>query len=186
MITQENRGSGMNNAAMGDINLITESNKIASNFSEIINILGKQLASDTADLIGPSDSFNIENKIQYNNVVNYKKIIDEYKIFVGKLGSIYKQFDQEGTNKTFNTLSNIKLHYIKVLNEFKDLSPGKPEMEVIQENADNIISEVEKRLLKEIEKSCNIVETKDAINISLQVIIIDAFMKCKLLEEPPK
>lgn len=182
MIDQNISGLGDNYAALRDINIYQESKTISSNFSHIINILGSQLVDDeSAQLSEPPD---IEEKILHNNVIYYRDIIGEYGIFVGKLTAIYNEFDTQGTNKTNNTLSNIKLQYIKVKAELRVKYPSKKPIELIRENADFIFQEVEKKLLTEIKSSSNITESYDAINVSLQVIMIDAFFRCKILENP--
>ncbi|TGE21596.1 hypothetical protein E5K00_15055 [Hymenobacter aquaticus] len=183
MINQTNTGLGDNYAALGDINILKESRNITSNLSKLINILGKRLA-DNNPATQENEPFDIANKIKYNHVKKYKPIIDEYGLFVGKLSAIYKEHDQQNTSMTYFTLANIKQHYLKVKGDFTNANPEINELEVIQLNADNIFSEVEKRLLNEISKSSNITEPFEIINVSLLVIMIDAFMRCKILEEP--
>lgn len=182
MIEQSSSGLGDNYAALRDINIYQESKTISSNFSHIINILGSQLVEDENTQL--SEAPGIEEKIHHNNVVFYREIIDEYGIFVGKLTAIYNEFDTQGTDKTNNTLSNVRLQYLKVKAELRAKSPNRPPLELIRENADFIFSEVEKKLLAEIKSSSNITESYDAINVSLQVIMIDAFFRCKILENP--
>lgn len=185
MAEQYSFGSGNNYLTpLGDINIYQESAKITSNFSDIINILGKQLEVSDEVLQGPHNAFPIENKIRHNNLVSYKAVISELKMFVGKLTAIYDEFDKQSSLKKSNTLINIKLHYIHVREQFKKSNPDKSEIEVIRENADSIFSVVEGRLFQEIKHSANIQESQDTINISLAIIMIDAFMRCKILEEP--
>ncbi|MVN92037.1 ABC-three component system protein [Mucilaginibacter aquatilis] len=186
MIEQANNGAGNQYAALRDINIVEQSAKITSNFSEIINILGEQLGvNDSADSL-PSSPFSPEDKISYNNVTTYKEIIDEFKVFVGKLSMIYNEYDKQGLNTTANTLLNIKLTYLKIKSKLLKENPSKNAIDVIRENADGIFLEVENQLFNEIKNSSNITASRDVINISLQVIMIDAFMRCKILEEPIK
>ena len=57
----------------------------------------------------------------------------------------------------------------------------------IQENADTLIDLVKSELYKTIEKSSNIENIPiEALNVGILIIIVDAFMRCKILEEPPK
>ncbi|GAB2458184.1 hypothetical protein GCM10011375_07290 [Hymenobacter qilianensis] len=183
MIDQTSSGLGDNFAALGDINILKESRNITSNLSKLINILGKRLA-DNNPTKQENEPFTIEKKIAYNNVKKYKPIIDEYGLFVGKLSAIYKEHDQQNTNMTYFTLANIRQHYLKVKGDIISANPGQDELSIIQTHADSIFSEVEKRLLNEINKSSNITEPYEIINVSLLVIMIDAFMRCKILEEP--
>lgn len=61
---------------------------------------------------------------------------------------------------------------------------GREVIDVIRESADSIIDKVESTLLNEIRTSTNIEVSIDAINLSLQIVLIDAFIRCKILEEP--
>ena len=184
MIHQNNSGAGNNFAAMRDINVNYSEPKQLSILAEIINVLGSIIYNDIEEEEDKTDVFKIEAKILYNNVIDFRPLLDEYKIFIGKLSSIYQEFDSQGTNKTHKVLSNIRYHYLKVKAEFNASSQGKPEIDVIRENADAIIQKVEERLREEINRAINITESVETINISLLVVIIDAFIKCKILEEP--
>jgi hypothetical protein len=78
-------------------------------------------------------------------------------------------------------LQNIKSIYLKEKGKYKDL-------EEIRANADNIIENVENELWKIIENSSNFISDLpiEAIKIGLLIIMVDAFMRCNILEEPPK
>src|SRR5690606_36611659 len=104
--------------------------------------------------------------------------------YVGKLVSIYKEFDSQGTNETHIVLENIKLAYIKVKTELLMNNLGRPEIDIIREYSDNIVDKVESTLLIEIKTSSNIEVSTESINLSLQIVLIDAFIRCKILEEP--
>lgn len=184
MIQQNNSGSGTNLAAGRDINVNYSEPKQLSILAEIINVLGNLIYTDIEEEDDKIDAFKIAAKIQYNNVIEFRPILDEYKIHIGKLSSIYQEFDSQGTNKTSKVLSNIRYHYLKVKAEFKVSSPGKTDVEIVKENADAIINKVQERLMAEINNAINITESFETINISLLVVLIDAFIKCKILEEP--
>ena len=55
------------------------------------------------------------------------------------------------------------------------------ELEIIQNNADEIFKSVEERLWQLIDKNQS---NTDDIYIALPIIMVDAFMRCKILEEP--
>jgi len=57
-------------------------------------------------------------------------------------------------------------------------------MEVISANADNIIEDVENELLKLVEKDEAF--HREDIFFGIPIIMVDAFMRCKILEEPLK
>jgi hypothetical protein len=184
MATQNHSGSGHNIQAARDV-FIETIPKLTSDLTTIVNILGRRLFM--ADGVPDKDvtAFNPNDKIQYNNVVKFRLILENYKMYVGKLTTIYGEFDGQGTNITRTVLENIRLAYLKEKAGQISRNAGKEEIAIIREFADAIIEGVESALLNQIRTSSNIETTSDTINISLQIILIDAFIRCKILEEPP-
>ena len=186
MNEQNHSGSGHNINANRDI-FIDSIPRIASDLTTVVNVLGKKLFDNiAAEQKEVTSSFSIEAKIQYNDIVRFKVIIDNYKSFTGKLYTIYKEFDNMGTNKTHIVLENIKLTYLKEKATHLYKNQGLNEINVIRNSADDLIDAVEASLLNEIRRSSNIESSVEFINLSLQVVLIDAFIRCKILEEPPK
>lgn len=182
MSKQEHSGTGHNiNAKDVYFDSIT---KRESLLSEIINALGKKLFIQAHGGEGSLHPFKIENKIVHNTVKRYRPIIDECKIHFGGLAVIYNEIDSQGSNKKLIVLSNIKTQYIKVREEYISRFPDEDQMVIIRINSDNIIEEVEARLLKIVEQSSNIHATTEEILLSLQTVMVDAFINCKILEEP--
>lgn len=177
--------SGIGHNINADNVFINSIPKISSDLTAVVNALGKKIffpdfESDN-EITTP---FDPEKKIKYNNIIKFKVIIENYKSYVGKLSSIYKEFDSQGTNKTHIVLENIKLAYIKEKAALLAINKGKKEIDVIRAAADNIIDRVENTLLTEVKTSSNIETSSETINLSLQIVLIDAFIRCKILEEP--
>lgn len=185
MTSQTHSGTGHNVAAARDV-FIETLPKISSDLTAIVNILGKRLfMTDGVEEKDVTAAFDPNAKIEYNNVIKFKIILENYKMYVGKLTTIYGEFDNQGSNVTRIVLENIKLAYLKEKADQVSRNPGKDEITVIRENADAIIENVESALANQIRTSSNIETSSDTINISLQIILIDAFIRCKILEEPP-
>jgi len=147
----------------------------------VINQLSNETFSEST-----STNFNISKKILHNNVVKYRPTLEYYSAFQGKLRILYSEYEKEGLLNKQYLLQNIKTIYLKVKGKFIQNSLN--EIEEIRKNADKIFEEVELELWKIIDKSTNL-ETNtpyEAIKISLLIIMVDAFMECKILEEPPK
>lgn len=119
-------------------------------------------------------------KIEFNNVIQYKPIIEEYSVYQGRLSKIYDEIERIGSTKKELVLRNIKKLYLKEKGKYST-------MDDVKDNADSIISNVESDLWKIIDKSENANNNLpiEAIEISLLVILVDAFMRCNILEEPP-
>lgn len=156
-----------------------------SSLAVVINQMSKGniIEDPYSDLM---NSFNPEKKILHNNVVSYRPIIEEYKVYQGKLRSLYSEYENQGLLKKQILLANIKLVYMKAKGKF--VTNALNEIEEIRKNADKIFEEVETQLWKIIDNSHNLQKNipYEAINISLKIVMVDAFMDCKILEEMPK
>lgn len=182
MSQQTHQGPGHNIITQfGDVNII-EPLKMLSLLSEIVNTLGKIVHQEEEN--ENLTAFNITAKIEFNNVIKHRGVFNERKLLVGRLSNIYEVLDSEGSNKSLTILAYIKGEYLKAKGDFLLQYQGKEELEIVQENADAIISTVEKKLLSKIQQSSNLSETVEMVELCLSIIIIDAFMRCKILEEP--
>ena len=158
-------------------NIIT---KHPSALNIVIRSLGERLF-DSTKAKEPLSAPDPEEKIRYNNVIRYKGIIEEHKIYQGRLNKIYEEIENQGSTIKDYVLKNINAIYLKERGKYSDIDE-------IRENADDIIGKVEAKLWDIIESSSNVNSHLpiEAIHISLYVVLVDAFMRCSFLEEPPK
>jgi len=127
------------------------------------------------------NTFKIDKKIEYNSIKKYKYTIEEYSKYYGKLNSLYSELENQGSFKKEKLLWIIKNLYLKIKGEF--VNGQNNELEIIQKNADNILKKVENSLWTLIDKNQS---NEDDIFITIPIIMVDAFMRCKILEEPRK
>lgn len=165
------------------LRLISGNDILAKNISAlnvVIGFVGKQIFGDD-NTTESTNAPNTEEKILYNNVILFKPIIEEYAVYQGKLNKLYEEIEKQGSTKKEFVLQNIKSIYLKEKGKFKDIDE-------IRANADTIIESVENELWKIIGNSSNsnLDLPIEAIKISLLIIMVDAFMRCNILEEPPK
>ncbi len=165
------------------LRLISESNILVKNPSAlniIVGYVGSRIFENTI-ITEPTNAPDTEDKILYNNVVLFKPIIKEYAVYQGKLNKLYEEIEKQGSTKKEFVLQNIKTIYLKEKGKYKDI-------EGIRENADTVIEKVESELWKIIDNSSNPNSALpiEAIKIGLLIIMVDAFMRCNILEEPPK
>jgi hypothetical protein len=154
-----------------------QKNSSALNF--VIQYIGVKIFNET-----PAESQNApnpQNKIQYNNIMRYKYIIEDYAVYQGKLNKLYEEIENQGSSKKELVLRNIKNLYLQEKGKYNTF-------EEIKANADNIIDKVKDSLWNIIDNSSNSITDLDieSIDSSLLVILVDAFMRCNILEEPPK
>jgi len=127
------------------------------------------------------EAFEIEEKIKHNDIKRNKALIDEYKVFYKKVNSLYQILEEQGSFKKENLLRNIRGIYLQVKGKYvgNDVDP----MQMIRDNADNIIEDVQDKLLAMAEEKTS--NFSEDISFGISVIMVDAFMRCKILEEPP-
>lgn len=145
--------------------------KIDSNLTEIINILSSENLSIPYE--SPEiNSFEIERKIDYNNLANVSSTIDDYKIFYSKINEKYAEFDKMGSNKSFSVLSIIRKQYISLCRKEET-----SENEVFYQVIDNLIEIITKS------KNYNGIPYEE-IELCASILVVDAFIKCKIFKNP--
>ncbi|MCO7226630.1 ABC-three component system protein [Pleionea sp. CnH1-48] len=127
-------------------------------------------------------AFKIEDKIQYNSVIRNRPLIEEYKIFYIKIASLYSELEANGSFRKNKLLRNIERLYLKVKGKY--ITNFDNQLSDIQKNADNIIEDIEEELLNTCDSYNSLCD--EDISFGISIIMVDAFMRCKILEEPPK
>ena len=128
------------------------------------------------------NAFNISDKIEFNSLKRNKPLIKDYSQFYGKINALYGELEDAGSFKKEKILRNIRQIYVRVKGQY--LIDATDELQIIQINADNIFDDVEEKLLSLIDENQS--SSKEDISFALPIIMVDAFMRCKILEEPPK
>jgi len=134
------------------------------------------------DAISESENLNVYNpkqKLNYNSVKTNYSLIQVYKIYQGKINSLYDELERQGSIKKEKLLSNVNQIYIKIKGHYV-LDSENP-LEIIRLNADNILNDVFNELCSQLENS-NFFE--EDIILGVRLILVDAFIRCKILEEP--
>ena len=130
------------------------------------------------------NAFKAEDKIAHNCVRRNKLIIEEYRIYQGKLNAIFAEIEELGSVKKNNLLRNIRQIYLSAKSE---LLANDQSIENIQRHADDLIDIVENKLYNIIEDSSNKLELLDieTLTFGIKIVLVDAFLRCKILEEVP-
>jgi hypothetical protein len=129
--------------------------------------------------------FPPDKKIAYNHLDRHRTTMEEYRVYQGRLNSVYAEIEKEGGFKKVAFFHNIKGLYIRSKNELlnKDLS-----IENIRKHSDDIIDKVESYLWETLESSVNFDDSipLEVTSMGIKIILVDAFLRCKILEEPRK
>ena len=165
------------------IELISNKNLLSKHplaLNKVINTIGRKM-DDVLDLTEAINAPNTDLKITFNNIKRYESVIREFAPYQGKLNKIYEEIEKEGSTKKELVLHNIKRIYFNVKEEYESF-------EEIKLNADKIFDQVIERMWDNIGNAPNKLDELDqeTVEFSLMIVIVDAFMRCNILEEPPK
>lgn len=147
----------------------TDALRLESNLSSVINILSKEnLAS--VDLNASINSFEIDRKIDFNNLNTSKEVINDYKYSHHIVDKIYSEFDKYGCNKSISVLNAIKREYINHSSELTG-----------DELFNLIISNISERILQ----SSNFEKIpQEEMEMCVGILAVDAFIRCKIFKNP--
>jgi hypothetical protein len=158
--------------------------KLALNPSLLINAinaiskLGLEDEKDQEN--GSIKAFVIDKKIDFNSVKRNKFLIEEYKIYYSKINTLYSELETQGSFKKESLLRYIKNVYLQVKGTY--IKDSTNVQEIIRENSDNIIEDIQDILSESIIKDGSVY--KEDMEFGIAIIMVDAFMRCKILEEP--
>jgi hypothetical protein len=146
----------------------TTSRVIESDLTRIITMLA-QVDWSTFDQIKLDNEFQIDTKIDHNDLIKSKVVIKEYNIWQNSVRRIYSAFDAEGLNKSLFVLQKIRSFYL----------------EHCALKGDDLFDAVRNDVKTEIRKHASSGElTEESIDICSDIIVVDAFIRCKIFENP--
>ena len=165
------------------LELISSKNLLSKyplSLNKVINAIGSKMDL-VLDITETENAPNTETKILFNNVKRYESVIREFAPYQVKLNKIYEIIEKEGSTKKELVLLNIKRIYLNIKSEYSNI-------EEIRNNADIILDKVIETIWENIDKAPNKLDDfeQETIDFSLMIVIVDAFMRCNILEEPPK
>ena len=158
---------------------ITLENKLIENpnlLAQAINIIANIDLDEDIEQNENTQAFKIDSKISYNSIQRNKYLIEEYKVYYGKIDTLYDELEKSGSFKKNKLLRIIRTYYLEIKGKYIDDS--KDELSSIKENSDNIIDDIREKLFTHIDNT-----NEDTI-IAIPIIMTDAFMRCKILEKP--
>lgn len=154
---------------------------ISRNPSMLINTINA-ISNLSLEDISESEELNVYNpkrKLNYNSVKTNYSLIQDYKVYQGKINSLYDELERQGSIKKERLLNNINQIYARIKGGYV-LDSENP-LEIIRLNADSILDDVFAELYRQLENS-NFFE--EDIILGIRLILVDAFIRCKILEEP--
>lgn len=144
--------------------------KVDSNLATILNILANENLCDSAESL-EINSFEINKKIEFNDLTSVQDTIDEYKVYYTKLNEKYEEFDKQGVNKSLSVFRVIKSQYTKLF------ASGLRSHSLFYSIIENVIDIVV--------KSKNYIEIPyEELEMCVHILVVDAFIRCKIFKNP--
>jgi hypothetical protein len=125
------------------------------------------------------NAFDPKVKISYNSIKRNVSLIQEYKVYHKKINTLYDELEKQGSIKKERLLNIIRSIYIEVKGKY--ILDSSNELEIIKLNSDNIIDDIFETLYSKMKDSQF---WEEDIVLGIRLIMIDSFMRCKILEEP--
>lgn len=153
--------------------------------AEVVNILATSIKFDELPEISENLPLEVREKIEHNNIQQSKHIIESYKDYVLDLEKAYNILEQETPNankkvlKIINTLYKSKIASLTIDN-------NNSVIDLIRTISDNIMNEIITSLKETVFASKNLSAYSEDVDISINLIVADAFIKCLILENPNK
>jgi hypothetical protein len=163
-------------------------NKLPSDISYVLLHLSKLLDSNVQISKSKTNPYGIEDKIQHNNLIKYRQLVEEYGSYGKIADKAYEDLNFENPNKSNHFISSIKFYYNDVLGNLLKNNPKVEKITVIKNNSDEIMDSIKERMFNNYINSSNTRSdiTIERVDMCIVIIICKAFIDCKILEEPPK
>lgn len=134
-----------------------------------------------------SISYEINEKINYNNVIKYKDIIKKYSAYYSICDNALNQIDNTLVGSKSKIFSSINDRYLIIKGDHlkKRSQDNIPIMNVVKESSDLIMDEMVNfymEFIMNIENMDNY--NYEDIEINIIALIIYCFIECKILEKP--
>jgi hypothetical protein len=143
--------------------------KMDSNLITIIEILSKENWNASSPSY-QSVPFEIEKKIEFNQLDKAKTLIEDYKIHYYRIDKIYTDFDKQGANKSLSILNGIRDEYLAIQDSS---TPDQCFFLIIKNVSQKVIASANFKAMP-IEE----------LDLCAGILVVDAFVRCKIFKNP--
>lgn len=155
--------------------LNSKNGKLPGYFQRIVTaIASKDLINDAE--MSAIIPYEISEKIEYNNIKRNKYVIEEYNVYTNGLHAIYDELEEFSSIKKNIVLRMIRHLYLEAKGKYTDGT-----IDDIRTKSDDIFDSVVERV-SELASDAQIDESE--LFLAVQIIVVDAFIDCKILERP--
>lgn len=124
-------------------------------------------------------SFDIDQKISFNNLSTSRGLIEEFSAFSTLLDSLYNAADQQSPGMKTRVLTNMKIQYRKKTMVVPELS----KTDILS----SLISDLKSKLATttiELPKEVSASIYDEDLETCAVIIVCHAFMNCKIMDRP--
>lgn len=143
--------------------------KMDFNLTTIIEILSKENWNQSSSSY-QSVPFEIEKKIEFNQLDKAKTLIEDYKIHYYRIDKIYTDFDKQGANKSLSILNGIRDAYLSIES---NTTPDQCFFLIIKKATEKIITSANFKAMP-----------IDELDLYVGILVVDAFVRCKIFKNP--
>ena len=152
-----------------ELNFETDELKLETGLACVINELS-EIDLGNNEIAFDSTAYSIENKIIKNNLVVFKDVIEQYDVYFLIVQKIYDEYDKGGKNKSYAVLQAIRKEYLIL----------KPKY-----TGDDLYKAIAQNIKSKLAFSANLKQFyDDDLELYVDIILVDAFIKCKIFEKP--
>ena len=136
----------------------------------VINRLADEPLAEVA--VNPDiKAFDLKPKIDFNSLDKWKDVISEYTVFSLLVDKIYRAYDEQGVNKSFTVLSSLHDLYLSLASELT----GDALFDKLLESVYEIVNK---------DYECNESLTREELQMNIKIVLVDAFVRCKIFKKP--
>ena len=180
-IHQEAKGSGNTQVAIENFN---------QNADKLSSLLAQVLPSIAAIVFGEEVAVNdtvpyeIDDKIEYNNVKSYKEIIAAYGMYGVKIDELYNEYNNARPGFRKRVLSYFSTKYRLAKETVCSLAPDTDPLIAVRASADKIIRTVFEKFKFDLMNSKDLNISMEEVETCALAVVCHAFIECKILEKP--
>ena len=136
----------------------------------VINRLADEPLAERA--VNPdTKAFDLKPKMDFNSLNKWKDVISKYTVYSLLVDKIYRAYDEQGVNKSFTVLSSLHDLYLNLASELT----GDALFDKLLESVYEIVNK---------DYECNESLTREELQVNIKIVLVDAFVKCKIFKKP--
>lgn len=152
-----------------ELHFETDELKLETGLAHVINELS-EIDLENNEAIFDTTPYNIDNKIIKNNLAVFKDVVEQYDVYFNVVQRIYDEFDIMGNNKSYAVLQTIRKEYLELKSKF---------------SGDELYKAIAQNIKEKLSLSANLKQFyDDDLELYVDIILVDAFIKCKIFEKP--